>query len=490
MRNKTIVMVLMGMRLGFWLSVARELNTTHKVVILTRRGLEGHIEKAIPGGYEALETVEDHHESYRVPEHGALAEALRLERTYGERMSLVMSNRRDLGKGYLYNADAHPDMASSWWSHENKLAEIQRTFFMVESVLDAYKPVLVIEESCTLEVELVARNRGILNLSLGIMKYGNLQYWVETTQYTSSKYVEAVRRAVAKWMQADDVPDVEYEQEQATKYLDSLLRFTWKPTLKTAAKAVFSQTRHQIKRMLMAMAGRPLPPRDGYGYLGWLPCILRRPLLFDYLKRHGRKPDDLAGYTLFYFPLHLEPENALMRVSPEFGNSLELATLVSKSLPADALLVVKENMNALGVRSSTYYDFLRRMPNVVLAHPDITSWEWIRRSKATVTITGTAAVEAVYFERPVLSFGKHQIVNELPSARYANNYESTRKGVEDLLAMAEGERILKVARAALCEAQKEVSFELPGAHYHYVEKSLDPAGAKIAVEDLFRRYTF
>ena len=39
----------------------------------------------------------------------------------------------------------------------------------------------------------------------------------------------------------------------------------------------------------------------------------------------------------------MEPEVSLLQVSPEFNNSYEVICWVSKSLPADTMLVVKEN---------------------------------------------------------------------------------------------------------------------------------------------------
>jgi len=42
-----------------------------------------------------------------------------------------------------------------------------------------------------------------------------------------------------------------------------------------------------------------------------------------------------------------------------------------------------------GVRSKHYYDRFRKMGNVVLAHPEISSLEWIRNSVLVTIITGT-----------------------------------------------------------------------------------------------------
>ena len=210
--------------------------------------------------------------------------------------------------------------------------------------------------------------------------------------------------------------------------------------------------------------------------------------MYSYLRRYGRRMKDLEGYRLVYFPLHLEPEVALMRVSQEFNNSMEVVSLVSKALPADTLLVVKENMNALGIRSRHYFDNFRRIGNVVLAHPEMTSWELIRRCDMTVTITGTAAVESVYFDRPVLSYGPHQLVNHLPTVRWASDYASTMTAVRELLDMPRDDRRFAVAKRALYDAQMAVSFDLPGSEMFYVDPSLNMEAARIVVRDLLQRY--
>ena len=64
-------------------------------------------------------------------------------------------------------------------------------------------------------------------------------------------------------------------------------------------------------------------------------------------------------------PLHLEPEIALLALSPEFNNSMEMIAWISKSLPADALVVVKEQPFSFGVRSRRYYHQLMQIGNVI-----------------------------------------------------------------------------------------------------------------------------
>ena len=94
----------------------------------------------------------------------------------------------------------------------------------------------------------------------------------------------------------------------------------------------------------------------GYKFLGWYPSLFRRPYMYNYFRKYGEKPENMRGFNLVYFPLHYEPEISLLSVSPEFNNSMELIAWVSKSLPANILLVVKEQPYSYGIRSKNYYD--------------------------------------------------------------------------------------------------------------------------------------
>ena len=228
--------------------------------------------------------------------------------------------------------------------------------------------------------------------------------------------------------------------------------------------------------------------KDSYAFCGWIPPVLRGPLHFRYLRRRGVRPAQVRAYRLTYFPLHQEPESALLNLSPEFNNSMELIAWVSKSLPADALLVVKENPWSFGIRSKKYYKTLIKIPNVVFAHPEIPSREWIERARVTLTITGTAGFEAVYLKRPVLSFGKHQVINKLPTVRYSTDFFTTRRAVRELLDLEPGDEAFERSRNALHKALWEVSFSLPGYARLYKDTGLHLDIAQRAVQRLHEEY--
>jgi hypothetical protein len=168
---------------------------------------------------------------------------------------------------------------------------------------------------------------------------------------------------------------------------------------------------------------------------------------------------------------------------------MELISWVSKSLPADTLLVVKENPWAFGVRPKSYYYRLAKIPNLVWAQPDISSLEWINNSSLVAAISGTVGFEAVYCNKPVLSFGTHQIINYLPTVCYSNNFFNTRKAIEKLLNLNPEDKIFNISQHALHEAQLEVGFRMPGFEKIHNSSELHLDLAQIAVDRLYQEYS-
>ena len=97
-------------------------------------------------------------------------------------------------------------------------------------------------------------------------------------------------------------------------------------------------------------------------------------------------------------------------------------------------------------------------------------------------------MEAVYFDKPVLSVGKHQLINHLPTVRYINSFDSTKKAVKELLLLSENEKLFKVSKEALYHAQNDVSFELKGIEELVKSRKLHMDIAEKVVKNLKEKY--
>jgi hypothetical protein len=127
--------------------------------------------------------------------------------------------------------------------------------------------------------------------------------------------------------------------------------------------------------------------------------------------------EDLAEKTFVYYPLQKEPEASIMQQAPEYLSQHATILAVARDLPAGVLLAIKENYSAVGRRTKSFYDQIVALKNVVLLRPDTSSIEAIKRAAATVTICGTASMEAAILGKPALTFSEHIKWGFLPHAR-------------------------------------------------------------------------
>jgi len=127
--------------------------------------------------------------------------------------------------------------------------------------------------------------------------------------------------------------------------------------------------------------------------------------------------DDLAGKTFVYYPLQKEPETTIMQAAPESLSQHATILSLARDLPAGVLLAIKENTSAIGRRAVSFYDQISALKNVVLLRPDTSSIEAIKRAATTVSIAGTASMEAAILGKPALTFSEHVKWGFLPHAK-------------------------------------------------------------------------
>jgi hypothetical protein len=484
MHKKNIVIDFGSIYIGFWLSVCKLLHRDYNIIVVVSNSfIQKIVEDIIPDSYSVIELKDEFKIKYErsgIDEIDTIKEALIREGKYGETFSMILSNDRALGKGYLFNADKHPDINKSWWPHDRKINELLKEFLFGEYIVTEYKPVLILGKNIGRVLCLIARYNSINYIAIGHARYGHKKVWIKNEYYQNEELIKRVKENVVKYVNKNTFSTINYVQEQTSKYKHSTISYSYYDALK---EAIF-RFPNELTRLFTGYFNK----NQGYRFLGWYPPMFRKPYMYNYLRKYGKKPENLHGFNLVYFALHLEPEISLSSFSPEFNNSMELIAWISKSLSADTLLVVKEQPFAYGIRSKHYYDNLRKIGNVVLAHPTTSSRQWIKCSALVASITGTAGIEAIYFDKPVLSAGKHQLINHLPTVRYINNFDSTKEAVKELLLLSEDDKLFKVSKEALYQAQNDVSFELVGWEKIAKSRELHMDLAEIAVKTIKEKY--
>lgn len=115
--------------------------------------------------------------------------------------------------------------------------------------------------------------------------------------------------------------------------------------------------------------------------------------------------NSLPSLKYIYFPLHVDPEASTMVLSHMHTDQISVIEALSKSLPGDTVLVVKEHHPMLGKRPNNFYETIKKIPRVKLINPSYDSLTLIVKSEAVATITGTASFEAILLKKKTLIIG-------------------------------------------------------------------------------------
>jgi hypothetical protein len=461
---------------GLYCAIANILEKKYNfsVVIIARDSqVKRYVDKQLPGRKNDIVLtqlkVKINHEKF-------ILEALEIEDKYEINLSILTSEDRSLGQGYLLNVENIPDIIRSSWSHKEKILDIVTRIKKYELALKGIDySIKIWPDKCITAI--VEKNHG-RSFSLTAIKYKDRYLWSDNNFVTSDRYIRHINRNLALFSNCSNSFESKYEIDGDGNKANNEIEYTVMFAIRKGLKIFFNDTKNYIRR---------INKKNSYHYLGWIPSVFRSITNYRYVKSISIKPKDIDNnYRVCYFSLHLEPEVALLSFSPEFSNSLEAISWISKSLPADTLLVVKEQARSFGVRSRWYYKQLNKIGNVALANPEVNSWNWLKKVDLVATITGTVGVEAVYHHKPVISFGKHQVINFLPTVRFVSNYVETKNAIYDLLKNDIPYEIFEQSRLSLERSQLDNSFNLSKYKFGYKNSNpeADTEMAEIAVENL------
>jgi hypothetical protein len=108
----------------------------------------------------------------------------------------------------------------------------------------------------------------------------------------------------------------------------------------------------------------------------------------------------VPGERFVFYTLNYAPEHTLDVEAPWFTSTVETVRNIVRTLPAGVKLYVKEHPVALGLRGPAELRALKRLPGVRLIDPHVDSHALIRDAELTVSLSGTASLEAALYGRP------------------------------------------------------------------------------------------
>jgi hypothetical protein len=139
------------------------------------------------------------------------------------------------------------------------------------------------------------------------------------------------------------------------------------------------------------------------------PWRLLHTNLSEWLRARAVRPfyDRLEPNRSFvYFPLHVTDDYKITRIIPHCADQVSLVEQVADALPVGHDLVLKEHPMSVGRNSVGLLRRLRRRPNVRLVESHTNTHELIRQAEAVAVISSTVGLEALLYEKPVLTLGQ------------------------------------------------------------------------------------
>lgn len=107
-----------------------------------------------------------------------------------------------------------------------------------------------------------------------------------------------------------------------------------------------------------------------------------------------------------YFPLHVTDDYKIVKVIPHCVDQASLVEQVADALPPGHDVVLKEHPMSVGRNSVRLLRRLRARRNIRIVEPHTSTHELIRRAEAVAVISSTVGLEALLYEKPVLTLGQ------------------------------------------------------------------------------------
>lgn len=114
---------------------------------------------------------------------------------------------------------------------------------------------------------------------------------------------------------------------------------------------------------------------------------------------------DTLPAKFIYYPLQYSPESSINTPAPYFLDQRRAIDAIRYAMPSDYVLVVKEHPACILIRNGSFVRALKKTAGVLVAHYQLPSLELTKRAAITISVTGTATLEAMLIGKPSIALG-------------------------------------------------------------------------------------
>lgn len=303
------------------------------------------------------------------------------------------------------------------FTHDEILHILERECKLFEEILQEAKPKFLVTKLTDSHqshlLHMMCRSLGIKTLMLGWTRFG----------YRCSIYDEF-----------DKFENTQIATKNKSRTADELLEFLHSFHSSKAATPMIS-SKHTLSQRIRKYLQHLILLGSDYVqnyYPHYGKTIFKVMTQFIFMKRKLRRrfidehflKDIPTNSKFVYFPMHTEPERALLLVAPYYTNQIEVITNIARSLPMGYKLYVKEHraMALAGWRDASYYKQILDLPNVELVHPFVKPDELFKNCSLVITIGGASGIEGAFYGKPSIVFADVSYTI-LPTVKRVKNFD-------------------------------------------------------------------
>ncbi len=189
-----------------------------------------------------------------------------------------------------------------------------------------------------------------------------------------------------------------------------------------------------------------------------------------------------------YYPLHLNPETSTLLKGNDFMNQEYLIETISKNIPHDTKLYVKEHPAMLNShpRRISFYKRIMTLPNVELINPNLDSRKIISKAKAVIIVDGSSGLEAILSRIPLVTMKNYNLdflEFSVTNFNIENLYFDILKAIEKVKRVSKKEFELKIK--ILLKSIEEHGYLLRDPDtFYYFSKDVNKNKNILSSEDL------
>jgi len=107
-----------------------------------------------------------------------------------------------------------------------------------------------------------------------------------------------------------------------------------------------------------------------------------------------------------YFPMHYPKDSQLTLRGLPFLKQADIIDVISRYLPSDYILLVKEHPHARGYSKVSDIKRISQLSRTFLLHPFVNSHDVLQKASGIVVINSSVGMEAMMYSKPVITLGR------------------------------------------------------------------------------------